>query len=454
MFPCELRRRLAEEQGIAMVLVVGMSAILFGMAAIVMTRSFSDYNQVVNDRRFEQAIQVADSGVDHTLYKVGANLAYTTGEILPDFAGDKAAEEAWVLSNVVGNPLVTTPEGQWATIRPSNAEVIYSVGYIPTQANPFKVRIIRAAYDYAPFVPSVAILTDGDLKIQGNASITGAGGSVHANGNVSMQGSPNISGYVSASGTYSPGGTVGDPANSGGGKPPREVPMINPRENYVMSEYDLCPNGDVRTGPSYSAGGGFFPNTSGVPCGGALLGDGDGQGYRGWKATVGSPALWKYNDKDGYDGVYYIYQGSADISGNPGSPAQPWKVTIMAEAISSGSEPGHCPHLGGDILVTGGGDMKRHDTAQPLHLIAGRDLKMHGNPGTSWEGVYAAHEQFDISGNTDLNGIVIANDYCDSSGSPVSQATVNLTGSAHLNYDGGLEVPLGRRIRTTHWNEI
>jgi hypothetical protein len=134
--------------------------------------------------------------------------------------------------------------------------------------------------------------------------------------------------------------------------------------------------------------------------------------------------------------------------------ANPWKVSIFAEAISSGSEPDHCPHQGGDIVVAGGGNMKRHDTSQPLHLIAGRDLQLHGNPGTHWEGVYAAHEQFDITGNTDLTGVIIANDYCDSSGSPVSDATVNLSGSAHIDYDGLLEIPIGRRIRTTHWNEL
>lgn len=437
-----------------MVSVVGMSAILFALAAIVMTRNFSDYNQVRSDRRFEQAIQVADSGVDHTLFKVGATPSYTTGETLPDFGGDKAAEEAWVLSNVADNALVTTPEGQWATIRPLNADVIYSVGYVPTRANPFKVRVIRAAYDYAPFVPSTAILTDGNLQLGGNASITGAGGSVHANGNVTITGnSTNVDGYVSASGIYTPGGTVGDPANSGGGKPKREVPLINPRENYVLSEYDLCPTGEIRTGPSYAVGD-YPPNTSGSPCGGTIL---PGV-YRGWTfqgPDASKGGVWKYNDQTAYDGVYYIYQGSAQITGSPGTPAVPWKVTIFAEATaSSGGEPGHCPHVGGDIDAAGGGDVRPNSKAQPLHLIAGRDLQMSGNPGNRWEGVYAAHEQFELRGNVEMNGVIIANDYCDSVGSPVTQNIINVGGSARLHYDGGMEIPLGRRIRTTHWNEL
>lgn len=442
-----------------MVSVVAMSAILFAIAAIVMTRNFSDYNQVRSDRRFEQAIQVADSGVDHTLFKVGANPGYTTGDPdVPDFAGDKAAEEAWVLLNAGNNPVVITPEGEWATIRPSNADVIYSVGYVPTRANPFKVRIIRAAYDYAPFVPSTAILTDGNLQLGGDATITGAGGSVHANGNVTITGnSAHVDGYVSASGIYTPGGTVGDAANSGGGKPKREVPLVDPRENYALSEYDLCPDGQIRTGPSYWVGD-YPPNTSSTPCGGTII----PSLYRGWTfqgTDASKGAKWKYNDQTPYNGVYYIYQGSAEITGNPGlpPPGQPWVVTILAEAnpSSAGEEAGDCPHVhvGGDIDAQGGGDVRPYNP-EGLHLIAGRDLQMSGNPGNTWNGVYAAHEQFELRGNVEMEGVVIANDYCDTPGSPVAQNIINVGGSAKLHYDGGMTIPLGRRIRTTHWNEI
>jgi hypothetical protein len=466
-FRMSARRHSADERGIAMVSTVLMGAILFAIAAIVMTRNFSDYNQVRSDRRFEQAIQVADSGVDHTLYKVGAAPSYTTGEELPaEYMGpnvDRVAEEAWVLDNVKDNPLVTTPEGQWATIRPWNADVIYSVGYVPTRSAPYKVRIIRAAYDYAPFVPSVAILTDGNLQIGGSATITGAGGSVHANGNVIVSGSPHIDGYVSASGSCTgcvpppPGATIQNQGESGPGKPKREVPLINPRENYVMSDYDLCPNGQIRTGPSYIDDG-KAPNTTGAPCGGTLIAVASASTpWRGWKYMgfdSSKAHQWHFSDPAPFDGVYYIYQGSAQVTSSPGTPTTPWKVTLFAEAISSGEEPGHCPHVGGDIDMAGGGTVKPNSKAQPLHLIAGRDLLMNGTPGNKWEGVYAAHEQFKLEGHVEMNGVIIANDYCDTVGSPVSKNIINVGGSAKINYDGGLEVPLGRRIRTTHWNEL
>lgn len=446
-----------------MISAVLMGSILFAIAAIVMTRNIADYNQVRRDRRFEQAIQVADSGVDHALFKVGADPTFTTGESLPaEYMGanvDRAAEKDWVLENVsppldVGNPLVTTPEGQWAIIRPSNADVIYSVGYVPTKANPYKVRVIRAAYDYAPFVPSTAILTDGNLQLGGNATITGAGGSVHANKNITVTGGTvTVEGYESAAGTCIGCNTHPD---SGGGKPPREVPLIDPRENYGLSEYDLCPNGEIRTGPSYSVGD-FPPNSSTTPCGGTVIIG----AYRGWTfqgTDASKGAEWKYNDQTAYDGVYYIYQGSAEITGNPGTPAIPWKVTIFAEAMpsSTGEQAGDCPHVhvGGDIDAAGGGSVRPNPKAQPLHMVAGRDLQMSGTPGNKWEGVYAAHEQFELRGDVEMNGVIVANDYCDTPGSPVAQNIINVGGSAKLNYNGNLEIPIGRRIRTTHWNEL
>jgi hypothetical protein len=129
----------------------------------------------------------------------------------------------------------------------------------------------------------------------------------------------------------------------------------------------------------------------------------------------------------------------------------------MAEAQVSGDEPGHCPHIGGDISVVGNPTMLYHDNMIPLLLVAGRDLEVHGNPGagqTNYDGILAAHEQFEVGGNPRINGAIIANDYCDTVGSPVDEPRVELGGNAHITYDGGIEVPLGRTIRTTHWYEL
>jgi hypothetical protein len=450
----------ADERGIALVSVVLMMAILFVFAATIFARSLSDYNQVRSDRLFQQTLQVADSGVDHTLFMLTKDLNHNTGEILPASFANKAAEEAWVLGEAADNPSVIVPEGEWAVVKPQTEKVIYSVGYVRDRTDPIKIRIVRAEYDFAPFQPGVAILTDGDLVISGNPSLEGSQGSAHANGDVVVNGNPSTTGYVSASGDYEVTGdpSIGDTENSGGGRPPREVPMMDPREAYVYSEYDLCPDGLVRTGPAYTSGP-EPPNPGLTPCTGTVLADADGTDYRNWKMTgndASQGAKWDYSGNQTYDGVYYLYHGSAKVSGNPGDPGAPWNVTILAEAQYTGAEPNHCPHTGGDIELSGNPKTRAHTKAYPLLFIAGRDLQISGNPGAgemNYEGFMGAHEQFKVSGNPSVFGSIVANDNCDTPGSPVNVSEVEVSGNPNITYNGA-EIPLGRIIRITHWLEI
>jgi hypothetical protein len=58
-----------------------------------------------------------------------------------------------------------------------------------------------------------------------------------------------------------------------------------------------------------------------------------------------------------------------------------------------------------------------------------------------------------VSGNPRINGAILANDYCDSPSSPVQEPEIEVSGNAHITYNGA-EIPLGRVIRITHWLEI
>lgn len=443
-----------DERGLAMPMVIIAIMLVFLFGAILTARSVADQNQVSGLRLWEQALHAADAAVDHALFRLTEDRAYTTGETLPTFADD-AAERAWVFEQVADNPAKRTREGEWALVKPSNDNVIFGVGWTPSKAKATKRRLVRIEYDFAPFIPTTAILTDGDLKFSGNPDVLGANGSAHANGNVTVSGNPNFSGHLSASGTYTNTGspTFGDPANTGGGRPRIEVPRIDPRENYAMSQYDLCPNGEVRAGPAYP--GPEAPNASNLPCQGALLDVATSSEYRGWKMP--GDAKWDYGADTSYDGVYYLYQGSAKVAGNPGSDANPWRVTIFAEPGVTGDEWQHCPHSRGDIQVSGNPRIKPHLSAHPLLLIAGRDLEVSGNPSgssESYEGVLAAHEQFKVNGNPNFRGTLIANDRCNTDGSPVDQSTVHFSGNPTLTYNGGEEVPLGGTVRITHWLEL
>lgn len=465
----------------ALIMVIGTASVLAIITAVIAVQSVSNLRQAGTERMYERSLHVADAGVDHMLFlirqqKQADQTDLTTGEVLPasPFASVQA-ERQWVLTKAaaasgVPGRLVTTREGDWITMRPQGVRLIYSVGYVPSYAAATapsndassKIRVLRAEYDFAPFKPPTAILVDGNLQINGDPLVQGSGPNVHANGDVDIVGgSVEVDGYVSATGTLSGSPNVGDPDNTGSGRPSIEVPEINPRANYSMSEYDLCPDGTVRTGPEYDAagldvsGGPAEPNSTTTPCDGSVLAD--NTTFRGWEmqgVDASKGAQWRYTGTGSDHGVYYIYLGSAQIAGNPGSDAAPWEVTIFAEAEGSGPDEPDCPHVGGDIDITGGATTRFHEKGEGLGFIAGRDLELSGNPGSGFNyvGVHAAHEQFDISGNPTLEGAVLANDSCDTAGSPAGPIS-EISGSVSITYNGA-SVPLGSNIRTTLWLEI
>ncbi len=445
-----------DERGIAMIMVIGISSIMAIVTTVIVTQSINGLRGAGSERRYEQALHVADAGIDHQLFKLrDSSGSYHTGETVPASFSSVQAEREWVIAAAAaeasGDPtkLVNTNEGQWVALRPSNEAVIYSVGYVPSKSNADKIRVLRAEYDFAPISPAAAILTGGDLSISGNPHVTGTYGSAHTNDDFSSSGNGDFGGYVSATDSWSSSGSLdtGDDDNTGGGMPVQEIPTVDPRSLYDYSEYDLCPNGQVRTGPAYNDGGGFAPSGSSTPCNGTLLADASGSEYRGWKKSGddGSQgAKWDFASNTVYNGVYYLYQGSAKVSGNPGSSGADWSVTIIAEAS------GTCPRVGGDIEISGNPQMDYEDTAVPLLMVAGRDLKISGNPhmvGTSMAG-----EQFLISGNPNVEGNFIAEHSCETAGSMV-EGPSSISGNPNIEYDG-LEIPIGTSIRTTLWLEL
>ncbi len=442
-----------------MITVIGVSSILVIVTLIIVTQSISGLRGAGLERLYEQALHVADAGIDHELFKLkGSGGTHTTGETLPASFATVQDEREWVLAaadaQVLADPdmLVRSNEGEWVSMRPSNKAVIYSVGFVPSKADPRKTRVLRAEYDFAPFSPVAALLTGGDLSISGNPYVDGTAGSAHANDDVTISGNPTLSGHVSSTDSYSTSGsvTVGDPASTGGGRPSLEIPEIEPRDAYGFSMYDLCPDGLVRAGPSYVEGPGA--NTTDTPCEGAVIGDADGQDWRGWKLTgssAGELAKWDYSGNTAYNGVYYIYQGSAKVSGNPGTPASPMAVTIIAEGWNPGAEP-DCPHEGGDIEISGNPTFTYNSVASPLQFVAGRDLKLSGGP--TLVGALLAHEQFGVSGNPIIQGNLIAEDTCHTSGSPIGPGS-SVSGNPEITYDG-FEIPMGSTIRTTLWLEL
>jgi hypothetical protein len=170
-----------------------------------------------------------------------------------------------------------------------------------------------------------------------------------------------------------------------------------------------------------------------------------------WKLKSGQ---WEYTGVGNDPGVFYVYQKSVSIQGNPGSSSSPWRATIITEASVSGPETNHCPHGTADIDMGGGGYMVPADGAAPMLLVSGRDISIHGTQNANYNGAFAAHEQISLSGNPHIVGAVISNDYCDSADSLVHANGIDASGNVSVHYDGGLDVPIGKTLTVTRWFEL
>ena len=444
---------MVDDRGYALVTVAIVGALAFLLAAVIFGRNMSDFNQVGHDRRREQAIHAADGGIDHAMFKIDQNPEWNNDVPQTVTFASTSEERTWAMdrANALGS-FTTSPEGEWAVVKPDNKQVVYGVGYIPSRAAPRNIRVIRADYDFAPFQPDYAILTGGDLLMNGSVLVTGSQGNVHANKDVEIDGLVTIDGYATASGELT---LDGNPDIAGGWQdnvPLVPIPNINPRENYALSQFDLCPGAITKAGPSYPDVNGTTPpnaNPNATPCGGDLLTT--GTEFRGW---THSGSEWAYTGSTAFDGVYYVYAGNVRIAGSPGEVGAPWNVTILAEGVATGPEPIHCPHTNGDIIVSGSPKMRRHDGGSPLLLVAGRDLKVAGTPGSEYHGVLAAHEQAQVGGNANIIGVLVSNSNCDTDASPIQETGVETDGNPTITYDGGLDIPFGQTIRITRWLEL
>lgn len=453
------------DPGIAMISVIGIGAVVFILLGVIAVRVQSDHNQVLDDRVWQRALDVGEAGVDYTLKRLGEDPGYVyPAGMDPCPQKDSESERDCILREARRSDVETSetfspvPGGEWVHLKPDGAKELYAVGFVPSRDASEKVRILRVEYDFRTgFTPDVALLTDDDLHLTGDATLQGDNGSAHANGDLYKDSSGlSASGSLTATGQCL--GSHPDPCEPN--QPKKVVPRVNPRDHWQRSQYDLCDDSTVRPGPGHPNDS--LASTAGsAPCESTeILATPTGaptEGSRGWYTDgtdTSQGTLWYRDSKERDHGVYYVYRGSAFISGQAGTSDNPWLTTILAEADpTSGSEP-NCPHTGGDIDISGQVKVRYHDRTAPFITVAGRDLLVSGKAESdpTFTGALVTHEQFLVEGNPKITGTIIAEEACDTDGSPVSRSEV--AGDATITYNGDLELPFGETIRITHWLEL
>lgn len=445
----------------AVVAVVFLGLTLILLTSVVSVRSLRQTGNTRSDAQWEQALQVAESGLDHGLALVNLDASFTTGETMPDTFSGPEALRAWVVAAADARPsagVAITLNGEYVIVRPTNSSAVFAVGFVPgREADGRRVRAVQArlgsAELFGGWKARYGVLTGGPVQFIGNPLIFGGSAvGVHTNGYLEVGGSTFIDGCMSASGGAKvTGSVVQDPScQPPGNQAVVQIPVIDPRQLWHTSHFDLCPDGKVRAGPAHWSLG-FTAGAS--PCTGFVLSSNTATvTFRGWKflgcCDARLEARWQQTSGTPYDGVYYVHQGSVDLASNTGSLVTPWYTTLLVAG------KGTCPAItGGDVSISGSPVMRPYPGSSLL-VAAGRDIDISGDPDMG--GILAAHEQLESTGHTHVTeGSFVAEDACDSPSDYIDSNYI--AGSTTLNNSGPLSSPFGGTIVqpvVVAWDEL
>jgi hypothetical protein len=371
------------EAGIGLILVIGIAIFVTALTTTAVAIAMSGLSQSRNRVSYEQALAVAETGVDFAL----GNIQKAFDDYAADFpipSPVTVAEPSPVcplaaMADTTARPMTDTQERDWAKqqiqtiITDSNQSCIqhspngdyvifkplatlangapkagrvYVQSWVPRYGDPHAVsRLIKNEYVFMPYRPQMAVLTGGDLQIDSSTTVTAASGvnpltaGVHANGEITVaSGNPSVSGAVTS--TDSSSGSSNNftsPSNPGGAithLDKQRLPVIDAISLYKQAPanlpnmstwFDLCPDGSVR---SYS------PDATPTPCDGTVLNAASGGGFvqpfRGWSLNT-STHTW-IADTPISDGIYYAYQANVDVGNGNGSVSN---LTVIAQAAYS-----------------------------------------------------------------------------------------------------------------------
>lgn len=496
-----LHERLRDESGAALIFSLLAVIIVGGIAAVMTVRATAQTTATAVERDHEQAIHVAEAGLDDVIVHLNQNQSYLTEEDDGDphvydiaLSASDAEQRTWALgiaADAADCVHGETGEGEFCAIRPKLPDAqggaplpwVYGVSFIPSRDAPEpKIRVVKMQFDEGFFTPPRAILTQGNLTLGGSLSLGGDNGSVHTNGSVTINGGAvTSSGPVTSTGSFS-GGCSGCATGSGQVDDSIPLPDVSAiaayrREaddyasaftggTYAGDWFDLCSDGTVQA-PA-------FDGARPAPCEGAagtdwILYDATDPAqparYRGWTWNA-SQSTWSAGGGGGgnvssplLDGIYYVHEANADISGSVNADI---RLTVIVDAHGS-NDPIAPPDTtctgawagneSGNLSVTGVGGGSFRSFVSDLLFLTDRDIETSGNmSGTTLGGVMATHEQLAIGGTPTVEGAVVAEDACDTPSSPVHANTVS--GNFTLTYTGLGAVPLSSVVRITAWNEL
>lgn len=429
-------RLVGNAQGLILPLTLLVMVILGALAAAILSIGGSEAHIASNHLRAIQAQFLAEAGLEHAFNRIN---------VLWNGSRASLTTNAGSLQPVPGIEANTPLGGAGNYTVQYQAAGLWTWRVVSTGAGAIgESQQIRRAVMSTFFTSPNAIMVNGSLDISGNtnvASTNGQCGNVHANGDLTLQGNAVINGDATESNNDVNviGSSVVVAGVTRGYTPTETVPHIDPAALLA----DLKSNPDVRGSLNLDHLHQMKANGEVRDGNGGLITTLNNQDtHCGWTYTSGATAEWRFNDNTvplGCDGTFY-FEGNATVSGSPGDATDKWETTLIATGdINISGEP----NIGADASYT------VHDTL----FYAGGDVKIQGNPSNSvtYDGLIAAHEQFELGGTTTITGFIIGENAPNTHGSLVNSNNNIVNANVSLTYDCGSNPPLQGPLRFLSW---
>ena len=137
-----------DETGLALIMVMGVALVVMLIAIASFKMATGALSSSARHVNYEQAVHVAEHGVDQTLARLQQDELHTTPAGVPNapsFA-DEDAEETWARAQIALAPTAVSPKGEYAVVKPLNRNVLYVQSWVPNRDNEVTSRLLKAEY--------------------------------------------------------------------------------------------------------------------------------------------------------------------------------------------------------------------------------------------------------------------------------------------------------------------
>lgn len=421
---------------------IALPSALFGLVAVsVMAMgiySMSDLQSksVKNRESSARALMLAEAGIIHGLLVVrdtlknkdaidlfrGFDNTFNTADdrLLVGYNLSEAAQIPALGKNITeGNYKVTVGDDPNDGDADQNTDNNFRFMLHCTAVTPDGAKATLSALVGNAMYPGV--VTEGNLTINGNPEIIGRCGGAHANNVAIVSGSPVVTGNISATSVVQLSGSVEDTSGNAVTplqfQPPMEIPEVFPADYCGTAEFRLNANGTV----FQKSTGQTFNITSNPKF--------------GWKRSSSSPVVFDHDAGTATPGTVCAF-GNVKVSGNTGSTASPFAMSIIATGSISIS--------GNPFLVPSSEDR--------IMFLSGADVVISGNPGAgapNYDGLIYATSQCMVNGNPAVLGQLVCKDRANPLGTIELTTQNQISGSPVITYNcGGFRLT---RLRFLSW---